>query len=100
MGTGNPGPSVTNDLSSSDALDHFIIAMPKAELHLHLEGTVQAETLRALAVRHGVDLPAADDEQLRRFYAFRDFPHFIDVFRSVCECLREPTDFERIVLDL
>ena len=83
-----------------EALDRLIVAMPKAELHVHLEGTVRAETLRALAARHGVDLPAADDEQLRRFYEFRDFPHFIDVFRTVCECLREPNDFERVVLDL
>ena len=81
------------------ALDQLVVAMPKAELHVHLEGTVKAETLRELAARHGVRLPT-DDEQLRRFYEFRDFPHFIEVFRAVCQCLREPADFERITLDL
>lgn len=81
------------------ALDRLIVAMPKAELHVHLEGTVKAETLRALAARHGVRLPT-DDEQLRRFYQFRDFSHFVEIFVAVSQCLREPADFERVTRDL
>lgn len=87
------------NIEQEDALDRLIVAMPKAELHVHLEGTVGAETLRALAARHGVPMPT-DEEQLRRFYQFRDFPHFIEVYRAISQCLREPADFERITLEL
>ena len=78
------------------ALDRFIAAMPKAELHVHLEGTVQSRTLLALASRHGVRLPATDEARLAEFFRFRDFPHFIEVYIAVCDCLRDPADFALI----
>ncbi|MCK6630223.1 MAG: adenosine deaminase [Anaerolineae bacterium] len=77
-------------------LETFIQAMPKVELHVHLEGSIQPETLLKLAQRHGVDLPAKTVEGLRTWYTFTDFPHFIEVYLAVSSCLRTPDDIELI----
>ena len=53
-------------------------SLPKAELHVHLEGSVGAETLLALAAEHGVDPPAPDVDGVRRWYDFRDFEDFLE----------------------
>ena len=63
-------------------LEQFIRRMPKVELHLHLEGSIRPTTLLDLARRHGIALPASDVEGLARWYQFRDFPHFIDIYRT------------------
>jgi adenosine deaminase len=74
--------------------------MPKAEIHVHLEGSVRPATLLELARRNGVQPPAEDEAGLREFFRFRDFPHFIEVYIAVCSCLRTPEDFATIVLEL
>jgi aminodeoxyfutalosine deaminase len=74
--------------------------MPKAELHIHLEGSVRPATLLELARRNGVALPAENEAGLRDFFRFRDFPHFIEVYIAVCTCLRTPDDFATIVSEL
>src|SRR5690242_15324641 len=63
-------PFVTTLDSETDAL---ILAMPKAELHVHLEGSVRPATLLTLARRHGVDLGCNNEAELRELYRFRDF---------------------------
>ena len=78
----------------------FIQALPKAELHVHLEGTIRPATLLALARRHNVALPAQDEAGLRRFYRFRDFNHFIEVWIVINECLRSGEDFALITREL
>src|SRR5262249_45883704 len=50
--------------------------------------------LFTLARRHGIALPAADVEGLRRWYSYRDFDHFVEVFVAVTQCVREAEDFE------
>ncbi len=50
--------------------------MPKAELHLHLEGTIAPDTLWAMAGRNGVKLAAESLEELRRLYVFEDFSNW------------------------
>jgi adenosine deaminase len=81
-------------------LEAFVRRMPKAEIHIHLEGSVRPATLLSLARRHGVQLPASDEAGLREFFRFRDFPHFIEVYIAVCSCLRAPDDFATIVREL
>lgn len=81
-------------------LDQFIIDMPKAELHIHLEGAIQPATLLRLAERNGVTLPFRDEAEMADFYQFRDFAHFIEVFIVVCDSLRTPEDFALVVTDL
>jgi adenosine deaminase len=81
-------------------LETFIRRMPKAEIHLHLEGSVRPATLLELARRNGVTPPASDETGLREFFRFRDFPHFIEVYIAVCSCLRTPDDFATIVREV
>jgi len=70
--------------------------MPKVELHVHLEGSIQPATLFELAERNGVHLPARNLEDLASFYRFRDFPHFIEVYVTVTSCLRTIKDYQLI----
>lgn len=70
--------------------------MPKVELHVHLEGSIQPETLLALAQRNGVSLPASSVADLRKWYTFRDFPHFVEVYLAVSACIRTLDDIEFI----
>jgi adenosine deaminase len=78
------------------SLERFILQMPKVELHVHLEGSVRPETLLKLAKRHHVALPADDIDGLRRWYTFRDFNHFIEIYMTISSCLRTAEDIELI----
>jgi adenosine deaminase len=78
------------------SLVSFIRAMPKVELHVHMEGSIQPETLLTLARRNNVALPADTVEGLRQWYTFTDFPHFIEIYGVICDCLRTPDDIELI----
>ena len=81
-------------------VEGFIRRMPKTELHVHLEGSVRPKTLLELAERHGVRLPARNEEELRHYYAFRDFDHFIEIYIEVNQCLRTSEDFALITREL
>ena len=78
------------------SLARFIEAMPKVELHVHLEGAIEPPTLLKLAQRHNIALPAQTVDGLRAWYTFTGFPHFIDVFTLVSSCIRTPDDIELI----
>lgn len=82
------------------ALEQFVRAMPKAEIHLHLEGAIQPATLLLLAERNRVTLPFVSEAEMERYFQFRDFPHFVEVFMTVCQCLRTAADFAIVVSDL
>lgn len=71
--------------------------MPKAELHLHLEGSIRPTVAVRLAVRHGIAL--SGEEVLQR-YAYTNFGEFIEAFKWVTSFLREPADFALIATDL
>ena len=68
---------------------------PKIELHVHLEGTVRPDTLRAIAKRNDYALP----DDLESLYTFRDFAHFIEVWVLTTNALRTADDFRQIVVD-
>src|SRR3984885_12465238 len=72
---------------------------PKIELHVHLEGTVRARTLLQIARRNCVPLPADSVEGLAGLYQFRDFTHFIQVWRLTTGALRTERDFRQVVVD-
>jgi adenosine deaminase len=78
------------------SLTDFIRAMPKVELHVHLEGSIRPATLLELARRHQITLPADTVDGLRAWYTFVDFPHFIEVYLAISNCLRTPDDIELI----
>ncbi len=83
-----------------DRLRQFIRQMPKVELHVHLEGTIQPGTLLELARRHNVELPASDAQGISEWYRYRDFPHFIEIWLVINSCLRDGADFARITREL
>ena len=66
---------------------------PKAELHVHLEGTVDASTLLELARRHGIEPPARDEAGIDAWYHFRDFDQFLERYFFVISLLKNPDDF-------
>lgn len=71
----------------------FIAAMPKAELHVHLEGTLEPEMRFDLAARNGVELPYADIAAMRESYIYHDLPSFLTVFYEGSFVLLEESDF-------
>src|SRR5215472_16521808 len=76
-----------NEISS------FIEGMPKAELHLHLEGTLEPELKFELAARNGVALPYRTAEEMRAAYAFDDLASFLAVYYEGMSVLLHETDF-------
>jgi adenosine deaminase len=67
--------------------------LPTAELHLHLEGTLEPELAFALAARNGTRLRYADLDELRRAYAFTDLQSFLDLYYELTAVLQRPEDF-------
>jgi aminodeoxyfutalosine deaminase len=91
----------------------FIQSLPKAELHLHLEGSVDPATLAELSRRYNTPLPTEnnryditgsgdvlDEEEIRSLYSYKDFNGFLLAFKSVTERLRSPEDYELITYRL
>jgi len=74
----------------------ILARMPKAELHVHLEGTIAPETLWAMAVRNHVSLPVGTLEELRALYAFESFDKFLQLWLVMCGCLRRAEDYEQL----
>jgi adenine deaminase len=73
--------------------DAFVRTMPKVELHLHIEGSLEPETMLALAERNGISLPWSDVDTLRSAYAFADLQSFLDVYYCGAAALRRAEDF-------
>lgn len=67
--------------------------LPKAELHLHVEGTLEPELAFELAARNGVTLPYADTEELRKAYLFDDLQSFLNLYYELMAVLRTEQDF-------
>jgi aminodeoxyfutalosine deaminase len=82
---------------NSSPLPASIASLPKAELHLHLEGSIQPATVCALTAQHNILLT---EDEVRRRYTYRDFIGFIDAFKWVTSFLREPRDYGLIARDL
>ena len=74
-------------------LPDLLRSMPKAELHLHIEGSLEPELIFALAQRNGVALPYANVEALRAAYAFTDLQSFLDIYYAGASVLLKEEDF-------
>ncbi|MDX2139120.1 MAG: adenosine deaminase [Chloroflexota bacterium] len=74
----------------------FITQMPKVELHVHLEGAVRPETLLKLAQKNRISLPANTVDGLQNWYSFVNFPHFVDIYVKISECIQKPDDLELV----
>ncbi|MFZ0875519.1 MAG: adenosine deaminase, partial [Pseudonocardiaceae bacterium] len=78
-------------------MEALIAALPKVELHVHLEGSMQPALLLELASKHGVLGLPASLEEVREWYEFRDFSHFVDVYLAAVQTLRDQQDFALLV---
>ncbi len=69
------------------------ITLPKAELHLHIEGTLEPELMLELATRNRIPVPYADVESVKAAYVFGDLQSFLDIYYQACSVLIEESDF-------
>lgn len=83
---------MTDDALTDDALN----SLPKAELHLHIEGTLEPELAFELAARNGIDLPYATVEELSAQYDFDDLQSFLDLYYATMAVLRTREDFAEL----
>jgi adenosine deaminase len=81
------------DAIPRDRLPALLRAMPKAELHIHIEGSLEPELIFALAERNGVSLPYASVDALRAAYAFSDLQSFLDIYYAGASVLLKEQDF-------
>ena len=83
-------------------MDHrlrdFMRRLPKAELHLHIEGSLEPEMLISLARRHGVTLRFASVEAVREAYRFHDLQSFLDIYYEGAAVLRSREDFRELTM--
>ena len=74
-------------------MERFVRGLPKAELHLHIEGTLEPELMFRLAERNGVDLPYDSVEEVRTAYEFEDLQSFLDIYYQAASVLLAEDDF-------
>ncbi len=86
-------------LGERTKINRYIKAVPKAELHVHLEGSIQPATLLMLAQRNDVKLPVQTVEELQDWFTFRDFDHFIETYFEISSCLKTGDDYELIAYE-
>ena len=77
--------------------DDELVAMAKADLHVHLVGSAAPPTVAALAARHAEIGVPADADELTAFFEFRDFAHFLKVYTAVSRLIRTPEDIVTLV---
>jgi adenosine deaminase/aminodeoxyfutalosine deaminase len=87
----------TAPVASTASPSTFILRLPKAELHLHLEGSVEAATLAEISQRYDDKLTVEEAEAL---YRYEDFSGFMTAFKAVVQRLRSPEDYETITYEL
>ena len=85
----------------TNKLINFIQTLPKAEIHIHLEGAIQPSTVLKLAQRHNQlnNLPSDNEAGLRRWFTFTDFPHFVKIYLTIQNLIRTADDFAMIVYE-
>lgn len=79
-----------------DDLRAYVVGLPKAELHVHIEGTLEPELMLALAKRNGIEPPFESVEDARSAYNFNNLQDFLNLYYSATEVLRTAADFEEL----
>ncbi len=80
-------------------LIEFAQRMPKAEMHIHLEGSILPRTLLKIAQRNHASLPADDEAGLSKMYEFKNFDQFLSTYMMVSKCLKTVDDYELIAYE-
>lgn len=78
-------------------MEEFIRRLPKAELHLHVEGTLEPQLMFDLASRNGYELPFSDVESVAAAYRFRNLQSFLDIYYQGAAVLQTPEDFYDLI---
>ena len=78
--------------------ESLIRRLPKVELHLHIEGTLEPEMMFSLAGKHGIKLPFDSVEAVRAAYNFHDLQSFLDLYYAGCDVLRDRQDFYALAM--
>ncbi len=91
--TPNHALATALDAIPRERLPPLLRAMPKAELHIHIEGSLEPELIFSLAARNGVALPYASVDSLRAAYAFTDLQSFLDIYYAGASVLLHEQDF-------
>lgn len=81
----------------SGHLKNHLRTMPKFELHVHIEGAADADTYFDIARKNDVSLPVESRAEWQRFFEFRDFPHFIEVYLAAVACLQTTADYGMLI---
>ena len=76
----------------------LIRQLPKVELHLHIEGTLEPEMMFSLAAKHGIALPYRSAAEVRAAYNFSDLQSFLDLYYAGCNVLRDRRDFYALAM--
>lgn len=94
--------ALSPEVPSADvSLSAFIDGLPKAELHVHHVGSASPETVARLAARHAGDTPVpADPALLAEYFTFTDFAHFVEVYLSVVDLIRDADDVASLTYDV
>jgi adenosine deaminase len=79
-------------------LTRFVTGLPKAELHLHIEGSLEPELMFALAKRNAIAIPYASVEEVRAAYSFSNLQDFLDIYYAGAGVLKTETDFRDLAL--
>ena len=79
-------------------ISKFIKKLPKAELHIHIEGTLEPELLFSIAKRNGINPKYPNVRALKRAYNFRNLQDFLDIYYEGCRVLRTSRDFYELTL--
>jgi len=80
------------------ARDRLIRRLPKVELHLHIEGTLEPEMMFSLAAKHGIPLPHRSVDDVRAAYQFSDLQSFLDLYYAGCSVLVDRRDFYALAM--
>jgi len=86
--------------ASSMNVKALIRALPKAEQHVHIVGSIRPETLLWFAEEGRLEKPFKTFKDVRRFFKFRNFPHFITTYIAVLDCITKEDQFERITYEM
>ena len=84
--------------ATADTALQLALSMPKAELHVHIEGTLEPDLAFALARRNGITLPYADEAALAAAYNFDSLQSFLDLYYACADVLRTADDFRDLML--
>ena len=74
-------------------LSHLCYSVPKAELHIHIEGSFEPELMFKLAERNGIKLPYKNVADLKEKYKFKNLQEFLDIYYAGCSVLIKEEDF-------